>query len=122
MDPASDACHIGLPLPFHQRPAPRVRDPDPRDLDRLAAAKDALGRRRGKLGAHDAYEDIKLEAVRPQEGVGRAVLAGGEQLKTVAVVIGRSAISFPFSRYRECWAEQRLRLGRQATVGRWRSA
>jgi hypothetical protein len=31
----------------------RVRDPHPRDLDRLAAGNDALGRHR-KLGAYDA--------------------------------------------------------------------
>src|ERR1019366_336001 len=75
-------------LPLRQYPPPRVRDPHPRDLDRLAGGKDTLGRRRREPGAYDADQDIELEAVRGQQGVGAAVFAGGQQLKHAALISG----------------------------------
>jgi hypothetical protein len=60
-----------------KRPPTRVRDFDPRDLDWLAGGKRALGRHRRELGAYDADEDIELEAVRREQRIGAAIIAGG---------------------------------------------
>jgi len=60
----------------------------PRALDRLAGGQRALGERRSELGPYDADEDIELEVVRRQQGVGAAFGALSQQLKQPVLVAG----------------------------------
>jgi hypothetical protein len=65
---------------------PRLGDPDPRDLDRLAASNHALGRRGREPGVDQRGHVVDREAVRYHHGLGAAIAGCGEQFESAAAV------------------------------------
>jgi hypothetical protein len=77
---------------IRQRAPSRVRDPHSRSFDRAPGGERALRLRRRELGAHNADQNIKLEAERRQQSVGALVLAGSKQLEQAALFVGHGSV------------------------------